>query len=75
MRDILLFIQNQVLGMKFLNELIGVWLTKAGIDIASKFGGALQFFLYDTIKIFILLLTMIFIISYIQSYFPPERSR
>ena len=75
MRDNLLFIQNQVLGMKFLNELIGVLLTKAGIDISSKFGGALQFFLYDTIKIFILLLTMIFIISYIQSYFPPERSR
>lgn len=75
MRDILLFIQNQVLGMKFLNELIGVLLTKAGIDISSKFGGALQFFLYDTIKIFILLLTMIFIISYIQSYFPPERNR
>lgn len=75
MRDILLFIQNQILGMKFLNELIGTLLTKAGIDIASKFGGALQFFLYDTIKIFILLLTMIFIISYIQSYFPPERSR
>lgn len=75
MRDILLFIQNQVLGMKFLNELIGVLLTKAGIDISLKFGGALQFFLYDTIKIFILLLTMIFIISYIQSYFPPERSR
>ena len=75
MRDILLFIQNQILGMKFLNELIGTLLTKAGIDITSKFGGALQFFLYDTIKIFILLLTMIFIISYIQSYFPPERSR
>lgn len=75
MKDILLFIQNQILGMKFLNELIGTLLTKAGIDIASKFGGALQFFLYDTIKIFILLLTMIFIISYIQSYFPPERSR
>lgn len=75
MGDILLFIQNQVLGMKFLNQLIGILLTKAGIDISSKFGGALQFFLYDTIKIFILLLTMIFIISYIQSYFPPERSR
>ena len=55
MKDILLFIQNQVLGMKFLNELIGVLLTKAGIDISSKFGGALQFFLYDTIKIFLLL--------------------
>lgn len=75
MKEILLFIQNQILGMKFLNQLIGTLLTKAGIDISSKFGGALQFFLYDTIKIFILLLTMIFIISYIQSYFPPERSR
>lgn len=75
MHDILLFIQNQILGMKFLNQLIGLLLTKAGIDISLKFGGALQFFLYDTIKIFILLLTMIFIISYIQSYFPPERSR
>ncbi len=75
MHDILLFIQNQILGMKFLNQLTGKLLTKAGVDISSKFGSALQFFLYDTIKIFILLLTMIFIISYIQSYFPPERSK
>lgn len=73
--EVLKFIQEQILGMKFLNEIIGQMLIKAGLDINTKFGGALQFFIYDTIKIFILLLTMIFIISYIQSYFPPERSR
>lgn len=75
MKEIMVFIQEQVLGMKFLNQLIGSLLSYLGVDINSKLGGALQFFLYDTIKIFILLLTMIFIISYIQSYFPPERSR
>ena len=75
MKEILLFIQNQILGMKFLNSIIGNLLEKLGIDISSKFGGALQFFMYDVIKIFILLFTMIFIISYIQSYFPLERSR
>lgn len=75
MKEIMVFIQEQVLGMKFLNQLIGSLLSYLGVDINSKLGGALQFFLYDTIKIFILLLTMIFIISYIQSNFPPERSR
>ena len=75
MKEILLFIQNQILGMKFLNSIIGNLLEKLGIDISSKFGGALQFFMYDVIKIFILLFTMIFIISYIQSYFLPERNR
>lgn len=75
MKEILLFIQNQILGMKFLNSIIGNLLEKLGIDISSKFGGALHFFMYDVIKIFILLFTVIFIISYIQSYFPPERSR
>lgn len=75
MSDFLKFFQEQVLSMKFLNELIGQVLLKAGVDTSSKLGGAVQFFLYDTIKIFILLVSMIFIISYIQSYFPPERSR
>lgn len=75
MSDFLQFFQEQVLSMKFLNELIGQVLLKAGVDTSSKLGGAVQFFLYDTIKIFILLVSMIFIISYIQSYFPPERSR
>ena len=69
------FIQNQVLGMKWLNQLIGNLLESIGIDIASQVGGSLQFFIYDVIKITILLCTLIFMISYIQSYFPPERSK
>ncbi len=69
------FIQNQVLGMKWLNELIGTLLEKAGLDISGKFGGSIHFFIYDVIKITILLCTLIYVISYIQSYFPPERSK
>ena len=69
------FFQNQILGMKWLNELIGNSLGKIGIDVESRMGGSIQFFLYDTIKITILLCVLIYIISYIQSYFPPERSR
>ena len=69
------FIQNQILGMKWLNEVIGILLSSLGLDIASRWGGSVQFFLYDVIKITILLCLLIFIISYIQSYFPPERSK
>ena len=69
------FIQNQVLGMKWLNEVIGSMLSSLGFDITSRWGGSIQFFLYDVIKITILLCLLIFIISYIQSYFPPERSK
>ncbi|MGE4354391.1 MAG: permease [Oscillospiraceae bacterium] len=69
------FIQNQVLAMKWLNALIGRALSAAGLDIESRLGGSAQFFLYDVIKITILLCTLIFLISYIQSYFPPERSK
>ena len=69
------FIQNQILGMKYLNELIGALLSSLGLDITSSLGGSVQFFIYDVIKITILLCTLIFIISYIQSYFPPERSK
>lgn len=69
------FIQEQILGMKWLNELIGRILTNLGFDVTSRFGGSLQFFIYDVIKITILLCVLIFIISYIQSYFPPERSK
>ena len=69
------FFQNQILGMKWLNELIGNSLGKIGIDVESRMGGSIQFFLYDTIKIIILLCVLIYMISYIQSYFPPERSR
>ncbi len=69
------FIQNQILGMKWLNNLIGDLLTKLGIDINSRLGGSIQFFVYDVIKIVVLLCFLIFFISYIQSYFPPERSK
>ena len=69
------FIQEQMLGMKWLNALIGNILEKIGLDVSSKLGGSVQFFIYDVIKITILLCTLIYMISYIQSYFPPERSK
>jgi hypothetical protein len=69
------FIQNQILGMKWLNVLIGNLLSTMGLDTSSRIVGSVQFFIYDVIKITILLCLLIFIISYIQSFFPPERSR
>lgn len=69
------FIQNEILGMKWLNELIGKLLAAVGLDVTSRVGGSVQFFLYDVLKITILLCILIYMISYIQSYFPPERSR
>ncbi|HKL98874.1 MAG TPA: permease [Mobilitalea sp.] len=69
------FFQDQILGMKWLNTLIGDILTSLGLDVSGRFGGSVQFFIYDVIKITILLCFLIFIISYIQSYFPPERSK
>ena len=69
------FIQNQILGMKWLNAAIGKGLSALGLDTASRWGGSVQFFLYDVIKITVLLCFLIFVISYIQSFFPPERSK
>lgn len=69
------FVQEQVLGMQWLNGLIGKALSKFGLDTSGPLGGSVQFFLYDVIKITVLLCILIFAISYIQSYFPPERSR
>ena len=69
------FIQDQLLGMKWLNEIIGAGLSALGLDVTSRWGGSIQFFLYDTLKITVLLCFLIFVISYIQSYFPPERSK
>lgn len=69
------FIQNQILGMKWLNELIGMGLSALGLDTTNRWVGSAQFFLYDVIKITVLLCFLIFAISYIQSYFPPERSK
>ena len=69
------FFQNQIPSMNWLNELIGNLLSAMGLDTTSRIGGSVQFFIYDVIKITILLCLLIFIISYIQSFFPPERSR
>lgn len=69
------FFQGQLLGMKWLNDLIGTGLSALGLDPTNRWVGSIQFFLYDVIKITVLLCFLIFIISYIQSYFPPERSK
>ena len=69
------FFQGQILGMKWLNEVIGMGLTSLGLDLTDRWTGSIQFFIYDVIKITILLCVLIFSISYIQSYFPPERSK
>jgi len=70
-----MFIQEQVLGMKWLSVLIGQLLNAIGLDTSGKLGGSIQFFIYDVIKIVFLLCVLIFIISYIQSFFPPERTK
>lgn len=69
------FVQDQLLGMAWLNDLTGRGLDKVGVDTTSPIGGSLHFFLYDVIKITVLLCLLIFLVSYLQSYFPPERSR
>lgn len=75
LRTAWLFFQDQILGMQWLKALVGQGLAAAGLSTDSMLGGALQFFIYDTIKIFVLLSVLIFGISYIQSYFPPERTK
>ena len=75
LRSIWDFFQNQILAMKWLNELLGGALGALGLDITNRWVGSLQFFLYDVIKITVLLCSLIFLISYIQSFFPPERSK
>ncbi|WP_314622422.1 permease [uncultured Selenomonas sp.] len=69
------FFQNEILGMKWLNQLIGNLLEVCGLSTETRLGGSVQFFIYDTIKIMLLLGVLILIISYIQSYFPPERTK
>ena len=75
MKEIWRFFQDEILGMKWLNRLIGSGLEILGIDTSGRIGGSIQFFIYDVIKIMVLLGLLIFIISYIQSYFPPERTK
>ena len=73
--SIWLFIQDQILGMKWLNTVINNGLSALGLDTSSRLGGSIHFFIYDVIKITVLLCFLIFVISYIQSFFPPERSK
>ena len=69
------FFQGEILGMKWLNRVIGSFLESCGLDTSSRMGASVQFFLYDTIKIMVLLGCLILLISYIQSFFPPERTK
>lgn len=69
------FFQNHILGLKWLNTLIGNMLQAFGMNPDTVLYAALRFFIYDSIKISFLLSVLIFIISYIQSYFPPQRTR
>ena len=69
------FFQSEILGMKWLSRLIGGAVEACGLDPAGRVGGSIQFFIYDTIKIMVLLGVLILVISYIQSYFPPERTK
>lgn len=69
------FIQEQILGMQGIRELMNRGLTALGLDTDSRIGGSILFFCYDVVKISILLCVLIFFVSYIQSFFPPQRSR
>ena len=69
------FFQDQILGVQWLNEWIGNVLSLLGLDINGRLGGSVQFFLYDVIKITVLLCFLIFVISYIQSYFPRSAAK
>lgn len=69
------WLNDQVLRMQWLSDLVTAGVAAVGLDPASRVGASVQFFVYDVIKIFILLWVLIFAISWVQSYFPPERTR
>jgi uncharacterized membrane protein YraQ (UPF0718 family) len=69
------WLNDQLLRMQWLSDVVAAGVEGVGLDPASRVGGSIQFFVYDVIKIFILLSVLIFAISYVQSYFPPERTR
>ena len=75
LRSVWDFFQNQILGMSWLNDVIGSGLSALGLDTGNRWVASAQFFIYDTIKITLLLCVLIYIISYIQSYFPSERTK
>lgn len=66
---------NQVLKMQWLSDAVRALVEAMGLEVGSRVGGSVHFFLYDTVKIFVLLGVLIFGISWVQSYFPPERTR
>ena len=76
MREFFIWLNDQLLRMQWLSDLV-TWLLRdgLGLDVTSRIGGSVHFFIYDVLKIFILLSVLIFTTSYIQSYFPPERTR
>ena len=73
--EILRWLNEQLLRMQWLSDLVAWLLGRAGMDPSSRLGGSVHFFIYDTIKIFLLLAVLIFAVSWIQSHFPPERTR
>lgn len=74
--DIFSWLNEQLLRMQWLSDLVTLLVKNIfGLDTSTRVGGSIHFFIYDVIKIFILLSVLIFIISYVQSYFPPERTR
>lgn len=73
--NVLSWMNDQLLRMQWLSDLVTSGVRAVGLDPATRLGGSVQFFVYDVIKIFILLSVLIFVISYVQSYFPPERTR
>lgn len=73
--ELLKWLNNQLLRMDWLSEIVRFLLERAGVEISTRLGASLHFFIYDVIKIFILLGVLIFGVSWIQSYFPPERTR
>ena len=75
MKSAWIFIQDQVLGMKWFNEAVGNLPRAAGLDTGNRWIASPQFFIYDVIEIVVLLCVLIFLISYIQSFFPPERTK
>lgn len=73
--DVLAWVFDQLLRMTWLSTLVRDALESLGVDVDGRVGGSLHFFVYDTIKLFILLVVLIFLVSWVQSHFPPERTR
>lgn len=69
------WLNDQLLRMTWLSDIVATLLAATGLDVATPIGASVHFFIYDVIKIFILLSVLIFAVSYLQSFFPPERTR